>query len=568
MKHLVFTIFSIFLLNITISNAAIIYVDANNSVNGDGSSWLSTLQNLQAAIDLADEGDEIWVATGTYYPTKLVDLDQNAVLDDREATFHITKNIKIYGGFMNGDTFNDRDTRTNICVLEGNLGAVDNIGDNAYHVVTVDGTTGRLITAQMLLDGFTIQNGQASDFQAYVYQSGGGLFTYADGAGNEATPSINDCIFKNNYGNGGGAAAVSLFAGKAEPTFSNCFFLNNLGGFSAGAVENEGSANTTTLYNCLFYKNFASLCGGAVYAKSGNIKIDYCTFVENSIQFDPRGAALCVFSGNMEVNNSIVWENFSEDVPNASQLSVFGGGTMRLANTLIGGNENVTEPNDIDYVNTIENDPLFIDQSLPAGIDGILGTADDGLSLMCTSPAINFADNILFTPEQDIVFNERKAGKNSDLGAYEAVTCVVPISSLTIEICEENDFVDFATVEGAVAYQVTIEVAEQTIVRQIPPPPFEGIRIPERLKNTAFTVQIAPVFEDLETTELIVGGASETRSMMLVCDKLESRTSTRQESSLVSNPISNQLILNLSRRRKNSNIDLLIKNLRQIQNQL
>ena len=36
----------------------------------DGLNWSTAFENLQAAIELAEEGDEIWIAAGTYYPDR------------------------------------------------------------------------------------------------------------------------------------------------------------------------------------------------------------------------------------------------------------------------------------------------------------------------------------------------------------------------------------------------------------------------------------------------------------------------------------------------------------------
>jgi hypothetical protein len=64
---------------------------------GDGSSWSSAYGSLQDALDSAEPNDSIWVAEGTYKPTKLYD-----PCDVRTATFQMKNGVGIYGGFYTG----------------------------------------------------------------------------------------------------------------------------------------------------------------------------------------------------------------------------------------------------------------------------------------------------------------------------------------------------------------------------------------------------------------------------------------------------------------------------------
>ena len=76
----------------------IIYVDSSavsRDTEKNGSSWATAFTNLQDALEIADNGDEIWLAKGTYYPVECTDCRES----DRETSFKINSFIKIFGGF-------------------------------------------------------------------------------------------------------------------------------------------------------------------------------------------------------------------------------------------------------------------------------------------------------------------------------------------------------------------------------------------------------------------------------------------------------------------------------------
>ena len=116
-----------------------IYVDDDAPPGGDGTTWATAYDSLSTALAVAQSGDQIWVAAGTYL-----------------GHFTLTLGVEVYGGFVGTETeLAQRDWAANPTILDGNAGG---------SVVTSPSGA----TATTRIDGFTITNGSAS--------RGGGLY--------------------------------------------------------------------------------------------------------------------------------------------------------------------------------------------------------------------------------------------------------------------------------------------------------------------------------------------------------------------------------------------------------
>ena len=73
-------------------------MDDNASEGGDGSSWATAYKHLQDNVKVAEYGDEIWVAEGTYKPIR------GGKTLDRTSPFVLVNGVGMYGGFLGTET--------------------------------------------------------------------------------------------------------------------------------------------------------------------------------------------------------------------------------------------------------------------------------------------------------------------------------------------------------------------------------------------------------------------------------------------------------------------------------
>jgi len=79
------------------------------AAGGDGKSWATALNTVQAAIDSASSGEEIWVATGSYSPGANIN-----------STFLMKTGLSMYGGFAGDEkSRNERDPSLHVTELTG-----------------------------------------------------------------------------------------------------------------------------------------------------------------------------------------------------------------------------------------------------------------------------------------------------------------------------------------------------------------------------------------------------------------------------------------------------------------
>ena len=362
--------------------AQTIYVDASASGAGDGSSWTDAFTGLQAAIDAASPGDQIWVAEGVYRP------DTEAPINPG-IRFEIDgpkDGIEIYGGFAGTETElaqrnPDAFIRT---VLDGEYGDPGVETDNARAIVVVDGFSNGAITPATIIDGFLVSN--ADTPANFAINEVGGLVLLGNGAG--ASPTVRNVTFLDNASRGGGAVrALTANGGTLSPVFENVRFLGNRatgtstasgGGVSFGVGGGAASTVQPTFTNVVFSGNTATT-GGAAIAISGpaNLTLTDVTLANNT---SPGGNISNVNSGGagtIAFADAILWDNSD---PEFSAVTTFTNSTVQ------GG----CAPASCDTA-----DPLFRDAD---GADDVVGTLDDDLGLRAGSPALAAGQGATLAP--------------------------------------------------------------------------------------------------------------------------------------------------------------------------
>jgi hypothetical protein len=405
------------------------YVNINNPTPAfPYTSWSSASTNIQNAINVTANGDEVLVDDGIYY-----------------------------GGINTADAIT-------IQSVDGSGATWINGNDSASCVNLADGCA---------LTGFTLTNG-------YAYK-GGGIYcggsdfisgclitsntAWGNFAGGVFGGTVSNCTVLNNYcvnngANGGGAAYSSLI---------NCTIVGNVCTFGGGAyfctltncvVRNNvalsgGGADNCTLYNCAVSNNVAMLTaaassgtqilgGGLYFCTANNCLISFNRVVNqygDTRVVEGGGAAYST------LNNCLVFMN------TANQYFGGGGGTYQgtLNNCTVvdnstyataGGTYNSTVNNSIirfnganysggtfSYCTTIPlppgtgnftNDPVFVNNA-------------GNFNLQSNSPCINAGNNAYAENATDLNGNPRIVGGTVDIGAYEYQTPVSMVSYVWLE---------------------------------------------------------------------------------------------------------------------------------------
>ncbi|MFC4816268.1 T9SS type B sorting domain-containing protein [Flavobacterium sp. GCM10023249] len=466
MRKLLYLTLILLFSNLTLANTIFV----NNAATGsnNGTSWINAYTDLQNAINNAADGDEIWVAKGTYFPTRPADNLNTVDPNNRKNSFTVLTNVKLYGGFIGNETLlNQRDWNTNQTILDGDIGNNSNL-DNCYHVVILGNTSATL-------DGFIVQNGRADDFsnsfilirstalyadegagiasyaivnsfknlivrKNYCVKRGGGI--YSHGA---ADNNFDNLVVEENISNSGDAAGIFDDA-YSSSNYSNLKIINNTSYRDPGGIYifqrfsgnrylrnlivqgNTGGiyidAPSATISNSLFTGNM----GSAIYSDNANITLSHITVTGNNSN---SMGAVHLFGNSHKVYNSILWGNSYPDI------------TVYVTSTIDYKNNTINFGLPITATNSNQN-PLFINP-LPIGLN-----SGGDYRLSCGSQCIDAGNNayIISGTVTDLDNTNRILGSATDMGAYEFNGTSKPITPNPFPFYCQNEIASALSVSG------------------------------------------------------------------------------------------------------------------------
>ncbi len=239
-----------------------------------GLSWNEAKATVAGALAVANEGDRVWVAAGTYHER----------IRNRTSG-GISIDVALYGGFAGTEiALEQRDVAANPTILDG---------DSAGTVVTIDSFAG----PAMRVDGFRIRNGDAAmgggmlisvaaptvannDLLGNGADFGGGIAV----VGYRTIPPEAHAVIESNViqvnraGSGGGGIAV---VGASPDIVGNVLLRNTTGGEGGGIgvwVSESSRVSRPRIRRNFIFENAANLTtpglvsgGGGIYATERNI---------------------------------------------------------------------------------------------------------------------------------------------------------------------------------------------------------------------------------------------------------------------------------------------------------
>ncbi len=262
---------------------------------------------IQAAVDVASNGDEILVAPGTYTGTgdEVVDTLGKAITIKASGTPEETiidgegaRRVVQCAGGEGADTIIEGFTITG---GSANYGGGIRCSQSSPTITdcTISGNTADLgggiscHNSSPTITGCTITNNTANN---EGYGGGGGIYCFG------GSPTISGCTISDNTAYWGGG----IYVGGSSPTITDCTISNNTANSGGGGVScNDYSSPTIT--GCTISWNHA-WDGGGVYCVESSPTITGCTISGNTAN-DDGGGIYCYWDSSPTITDCTISNN-------------------------------------------------------------------------------------------------------------------------------------------------------------------------------------------------------------------------------------------------------------------
>lgn len=471
----------------TVPTSRIRYVKTDGSDSNNGQSWGTAYKSIQKAINdlaLSQPGvpGEVWVAAGTYQPTELINGSGTP------ASFRMYDGISLYGGFIGTETTKSERAREkgtmpwhfdNVTTLRGSTyngtntwNSTDNkwsLTSASTHVVWFAPLPNQAdFQNTTVMEGFTIEGGQAKTSEANNYEGDKGAGVYMQGANvylihsivkDNVAPSVGGGIYQK-----GGRVQGCLVYNNSAETNGGGIYVDNAGLVLRSMITNNSALNGGGVYldnngewedgmmhpeylilSTSIVTNNTSVHNGAVYCNKGGVILQSTIANNNTPTATDNAAGDASQTGGLYINeystvvNTVLWNNLINGRkvqlyalnPTAEKVQFHYSAVANMNNivwnnTLQDGLLELAEDNRKPVEGVV--DPGFVDDEdnvLPktVGVQG--GTSDityfwqpiTGSNLRARGMSLGLLpENVLVAPELDItgkLFDQKPA-----VGAY------------------------------------------------------------------------------------------------------------------------------------------------------
>ncbi len=320
----------------------VIYVDDDGPAD---------FNNIQAAIDDANNGDAILVADGTYTGNGNRDIDfkgkaitvksengaETCIIDCQGSEKDLHRGFHLHTNERN-DSVIDGFTIKNGCAYDGGGLKCSNSSPIVKNCVIRDNIA-------------AIAHGDPFSFLT----AGGGIYSYA------GTLKILNCYFYGNIATGYGGA---IYSSSSSSSLINCKLSNNRASKGGAILLYKDEMQ---IKNCVFSSNYTTAIdagmGGGIYCNRSNSEINNCSLINNV--GNNKGGGIYLSNSNVTINNTIIFDNSAPKGPEIGlQYGGFEPSSLIISHSDVKGGIieiYIDDQSVIDWKEgNIDIDPLFI----------------------------------------------------------------------------------------------------------------------------------------------------------------------------------------------------------------